>query len=81
VPAPAGLAAGPAPVVDEVVGKTRRIAAKALMAVAYRCMAWVWRFIARSARRGSIGPSNDGRLARRVAFRNSSIRELDGGED
>jgi hypothetical protein len=36
MPAPAGLAAGPAPVVDVVVGKTRRIAASALMAVASR---------------------------------------------
>ena len=35
----------------------------------------------RRPRRGFIGPSNDGGLARRVAFRNLSIRELDGGED
>ena len=32
-------------------------------------------------RRGIIDLSNDGGLARGVAFRNLSIRELDGGED
>jgi hypothetical protein len=72
---------GPAPVGDAAVGKRRLIVASDLMAVANRSVARVWRFIARSARRGFVGPSNDDGLARRVAFRNSSIRELDGGED
>jgi hypothetical protein len=49
--------------------------------VANRCVAWVWRFVARSARRGFVGPTNDGGLARQVAVLNLSIREPDGGED